>query len=116
MFAKLIAGSTLAACSSGPIRGPVVVAGPGADAPSGTVAGRRTLPDTTDGIYVFYDQLQVGLTDSQVAFVAAPAAGSQKLNFTVSERIRALAPNFVVLQHRLAFGLSSGANLVGPDH
>ena len=72
---------------------------------------QRRLPDTNDRIHVFYDQLHNHLSDAQYAFVARHADGSQKLTRNVSERIRAVNPDFVVLQYRLAFGLSAEHNI-----
>jgi hypothetical protein len=80
---------------------------PGADA-----RFTRRLPDTTDRIHVFYDQLSNRLSDAQYAFAATRAAGTQKVTRSVSARIRATNPDFVVLQYRLAFGLSAEHNIV----
>ncbi len=72
----------------------------------------RPMPDTNDRIHVFYDQLDAHLSDAQVAFVAAHADGTQKMTRNITDRIRARAPAFLVLQYRLAFGLSDQANIV----
>ncbi len=83
---------------------------PGADA-----RFARRLPDTTDRIHVFYDQLSNRLTEAQYRFAATRAAGTQKVTRNVSDRIRATNPDFVVLQYRLAFGLSAEHNIVGEN-
>ncbi|MFZ4737595.1 MAG: hypothetical protein ACOYM9_16705 [Bradymonadia bacterium] len=97
--------------------------GPGSSVPSRPAdAGfSRPLPDTTDRIAVFPDQLGPGLSDAQIRFVAERMVGSQKLPRSTSARIRAVNPGFVVLQYRLAYGLSTAANLIetdtwGPTH
>lgn len=91
--------------------------GPGSSVPSRPAdAGfSRPLPDTTDRIAVFPDQLGPGLSDAQIRFVAERMVGSQKLPRSTSARIRAVNPAFVVLQYRLAYGLSTAANLIETD-
>jgi hypothetical protein len=76
---------------------------------------RRRLPDTRDRVHVFYDQLHNHLTEAQYAFAATHADGSQKLTRNVSDRIRSVNPQFVVLQYRLAFGLSADANITAEN-
>ncbi len=66
----------------------------------------RAFPDTTDGIHVFNDQIDVhNLTDAQAAFAAAHFAGAQKLTVSGTRRLRAYNPAFVVLHYRLGLGL-----------
>lgn len=76
---------------------------------------RRPLPDTTSRVHVFYDQLHNRLSDRQVRFVAERADGTQKVTRNVSDRNRAINPDFRVLQCRLAFGLSTEVNIVGAN-
>lgn len=93
-----------------PADAPPPAARPGADA-----RFTRRLPDTSDRIHVFYDQLSNRLSDAQYAFAATRAAGTQKVTRNVSARIRATNPDFVVLQYRLAFGLSAEHNIIGEN-
>jgi pimeloyl-ACP methyl ester carboxylesterase len=63
-------------------------------------------PDTTEGIHVFNDQIDVQhLSDAQVSFAATHYAGSQKLTLSDARRLRAYDPNFIVLHYRLALGM-----------
>ncbi|MBN1203253.1 MAG: DNRLRE domain-containing protein [Anaerolineae bacterium] len=83
---------------------------PPAEAPAvpaeqtGAVLAR--FPDTTEGIHVFNDQIDVhNLTDAQVAFAATHYAGSQKLTVSGVRRLRAVNPDFLMLHYRLGVGL-----------
>lgn len=65
-----------------------------------------TFPDTTDGIHVFNDQIDVHhLTDAQAEFAATHYAGTQKLTVDGARRLRAFNPALVVLHYRLGLGL-----------
>jgi hypothetical protein len=64
------------------------------------------LPDTSRGIHVFNDQIDVHqLSDAQAAFAATHYAGAQKLTRSGAQRLRAVNPDFVVLHYRLGIGL-----------
>ena len=67
----------------------------------------RPMPETTDGIYVFNDQLAgESMTEAQFEFAATHYVGAQKLLRTYTDHLRAYNPNFIVLNYRL--GLSLG--------
>jgi hypothetical protein len=63
-------------------------------------------PDTTEGIHVFNDQVDVHhLSDAQVQFAAGHYDGAQKLTLAGTRRLRAFNPDFTVLHYRLGLGL-----------
>ncbi len=71
-----------------------------------TAQETRSFPDTTEGIHVFNDQIDVhNLSDAQAAFAATHYAGAQKLTRSGAERLRTYNPDFVVLHYRLGLGL-----------
>ncbi|MBI4674061.1 MAG: hypothetical protein HY741_20645 [Chloroflexi bacterium] len=70
----------------------------------------RSFPDTTDGIFVFNDQLATwDMSEAQFALAAAQYVGSQKLIVSDTRHLRQYNPNFLVLHYRLgqALGHSS---------
>jgi hypothetical protein len=67
----------------------------------------RPFPDTTSRIAILADQLPGGMTAAQTQFVATRFVGSQKLTLPISQSIRALAPNFIVLHYHLAMWQSA---------
>lgn len=67
----------------------------------------RPLPTVDERVLVLPDQLDQNMTDAQVKFAATHFVGSQKLIDRASRRLRAVNPGFVVLQYRLATGLST---------
>ncbi len=75
----------------------------------------RPLPPASRTVAVWSDQLDKDLTDAQIRFAAEHLVGSQKLAASTSARLRAINPGFLVLQYRLASGLSTVPNLVGRD-
>jgi hypothetical protein len=83
------------------------------DTPLEPTVFSRPLPNTSDKIYVFADQLGNKLTAAQAKFAATHFVGSQKLTKNVSDQIRAYNQNFIVLQYRLAFGLAFVNNITG---
>ncbi len=89
--------------------------GPAAPTPAPGKAFERPLPVTAGRILVFSDQLAQNMSDAQVRFVGRHYVGSQKLIRSLSARIRSHNPGFLVLQYRLATGLSTVANLTGED-
>lgn len=94
-------------------------AGPGeappAPVPPDSSGYKRPLPEVKGPILVWPDQLASDLSPWQVEFVAKRFVGSQKLPRKLSDRIRAHNPGFLVLQYRLATGLSTAHNLVRED-
>jgi len=67
------------------------------------------LPDTTDAIVPFADQLGPGYSDRLVRFVATHYAGTQKMLAADNNRFRAVNPRWLLLHYRLA--ASSGPAL-----
>ena len=62
----------------------------------------RSFPDTTDGIFVFNDQLATwDMTEAQFQFAATHYVGSQKLIVSATRHLRQYNPNFLVLHYRL---------------
>ena len=74
----------------------------------------RIIPDTSDGVYVWADQLQT-YNDSQNQFVATNFVGSQKLTKDRIDAIRNYNSDFIVLQYHKAYGVDIGNNIVGPN-
>ncbi|MCZ7568368.1 MAG: putative glycoside hydrolase [Ardenticatenaceae bacterium] len=71
--------------------------------PGGAV---RPLPDTTDGIHVWNDQLATwSMSEAQFQFAATHYVGSQKIIRSHADRLRAYNPNFLILHYRLGHGL-----------
>lgn len=66
---------------------------------------KRTLPDTSEKIYVFNDQLPGVMSDKQVKFAAEHYVGCQKIPRDMARRLRKINPQFVVLHYRLGLGL-----------
>ncbi len=64
------------------------------------------LPDTTDGIHLFADQLDNGEPDAVVRFAATHFAGTQKMLHDENQRYVAVNPSWFLLHYRL--GSSSG--------
>jgi hypothetical protein len=66
----------------------------------------RPLPETTDGIHVFNDQLAGwSMTEAQFEFAATHYAGAQKMTRSDADHLRAYNPDFVILHYRLGLGL-----------
>ena len=70
----------------------------------GAAAARRAIPDTTDAIHVWNDQLPDDMSDAQVAFVARHVDGTQKVSRQTASRLRAHNAGFLVLHYRLGIG------------
>ncbi len=64
------------------------------------------LPDTSDRLVPFADQLGNNYSDRVVRFVATRFAGTQKLLRSENDRYRAIDPRWLLLHYRL--GISSG--------
>jgi Hypothetical glycosyl hydrolase family 15 len=77
--------------------------GPGGDGGEGPLT---RLPDTTNGIHLFADQLDPGYSDALVHFAATHYAGTQKMLKDANARFVAVNPNWFLLHYRL--GSSSG--------
>jgi len=70
------------------------------------MAGARFFPDTTDGIFVFNDQLNTGgMTEAQFQFAAMHYVGTQKVLRDAARHLRQYNPNFLVLHYRLGQAL-----------
>lgn len=67
-------------------------------------AQTRRFPDTRDGIHVFSDQLQSGMSGPQYSFAATKLAGCQKMLLDDVRNLRAYNPNFIVLHYQLGCG------------
>ena len=89
--------------------------GPGAGKPAETAEFTRPLPTARGTVMVWPDQLDQSLTDAQVRFAATHFVGTQKAIHRLSSRLRAISPDFLVLQYRLATGLSTVNNITGRD-
>jgi hypothetical protein len=64
------------------------------------------LPDTTQGIYVWNDQLATwDMTEAQFQFAATHYVGSQKIIRSHADRLRSYNPDFLILHYRLGAGL-----------
>ena len=63
------------------------------------------LPNTTTGVHVFSDELPDGLTPPLLRFAATHYAGAQKLGLSETKALKRIAPNFFMIQYRLALGL-----------
>ncbi len=79
----------------------------GATAPSESVPASavRQLPDTWDGIHVFNDQLWLYDNPAWIEFSATHYVGAQKMTRPDADALRAVNPNFVILNYRLGMGL-----------
>lgn len=73
-------------------------------APSALARTPRPIPDTTNKIAVWDDQLPDEMTPAQVRFVARHVDGTQKVSLQTAQRLRAVDPGFLVLHYRLAIG------------
>lgn len=67
---------------------------------------QRQWPDTTSGIHIFHDQINLAaLNNAQIQFAATHYAGVQKISFNDAATIRAINPNFLILHYRLGYAL-----------
>jgi hypothetical protein len=71
------------------------------------LARGRSFPDTTSRIAILTDQLPGGMTDAQVRFAATHYVGTQKISLQLSQPLRAVNPDFLVLHYRLAMWQSA---------
>jgi hypothetical protein len=86
--------------------GLVAAPGAGGSAQAGTVPQTGRFAETTGGIHVFNDQIDLYYaSDELIAFVAAHNDGAQKIPVDVTRRLRAANPSFAVLHYRLGYGL-----------
>ena len=65
----------------------------------------RPWPDTTDGVYVFKDQLPASMTYAQYQFAATHYAGCQKMVRSAADLLRVFNPDFLILHRRPGTGL-----------
>ena len=71
-----------------------------------TASAQRPFPNTTEGIYVFNDQLAGwDMTEAQFEFAATHFVGTQKMIRSHADRLRAYQPDFIILHYRLGLGL-----------
>ncbi len=71
-----------------------------------SASAARSFPDTTDGIFVFNDQLATwSMSEAQFQFAATHYVGSQKLIVSATRHLRQYNPNFLVLHYRLGQAL-----------
>lgn len=105
--ATTVPSPTATPTASGPTPcAPYVTATPAVSCPTGGVPLSQ-LPDTTNAIYPFADQLGNGYPSNLVTFVANHFGGTQKMVKTENDRYRAVNPNWLLLHYRL--GSSSGS-------
>jgi len=71
---------------------------------AGSAVARRPIPDTTDAIHVWDDQLPDSMTSAQINFVARHVDGTQKVSLQTAQALRAANPGFLVLHYRLGIG------------
>ena len=67
--------------------------------------GSRTFPNTTNGIFVFSDQLATSMTEAQFQFAATHYVGAQKMLRSDTRHLRQYNSNFLVLHYRLGQAL-----------
>lgn len=66
----------------------------------------RPWPDTSAGIHVFHDQIELStLSGAQIRFAATHYAGVQKISAADAATLRGISPGFLVLHYRLGYGL-----------
>jgi hypothetical protein len=65
----------------------------------------RPLPDTWEGIHVFNDQLYLYNNPAWIEFSATHYDGTQKMTRPDADALRALNPDFIILNYRLGMGL-----------
>jgi hypothetical protein len=95
-------GSASARPTGGPSATPSATATPTAIASGSS----RTFPDTTDGIFVYSDQLDTSsASEAQFQFAATHFVGSQKLLPGDAAHLRTYNSNFLVLHYRLGLAL-----------
>ncbi len=79
------------------------------------VVAARDFPDTSNGIFVFDDQLDTGaMSEAQFAFAATHVVGTQKIVVSAVRRLRQINPNFLVLHYRLGPGTGPRVTLSLP--
>ncbi len=78
-------------------------------------AQTRHFPDTKDGIHIFSDQLQEGMTVPQYSFAADRYAGCQKMRLSDVRNLRLHNPDFIVLHYQLGCGNGPGFFIDGDD-
>jgi hypothetical protein len=70
------------------------------------VVAAREFPDTSNGIFVFDDQLDTGsMSDAQFTFAGTHEVGTQKIVVSAVRRLRQINPSFLVLHYRLGQAL-----------
>jgi len=69
-----------------------------------TAIARRAIPDTSDAVHVWDDQLPDSMTPAQIRFAATHVDGTQKVSLQTARALRAVNPGFLVLYYRLGIG------------
>ncbi|MBS1812225.1 MAG: hypothetical protein JST84_28935 [Acidobacteria bacterium] len=70
------------------------------------LAQTRSVPDTTNGIHIWNDQLLArAMTDQQMKFAATHYDGTQKILRSYADKFRSYNPNFLILHYRLGQSL-----------
>jgi len=70
-----------------------------------TGSAARPWPDTTNGVYVFNDQLASAMGAPLAEFSATHYAGCQKMLRSDADSLRSYNPDFLILHYRLGLGL-----------
>lgn len=66
----------------------------------------RSVPDTTNGIHIWNDQLIArAMTEQQMKFAATHYDGTQKILRSYADKFRSYNPNFLILHYRLGQAL-----------
>ncbi|MDP3980306.1 MAG: DUF6067 family protein, partial [Chlamydiota bacterium] len=78
---------------------------------------RRLFPNTMSQTRVFSDQFpsRNSATDAQYQFAATKFAGVQKMRLSDVQALRAINPNFIVINYRLALGLGNTSIVWGDN-
>jgi hypothetical protein len=74
--------------------------------PADALASGRSFPDTTSSTSILADQLPT-MTSQQMSFAASHYVGTQKQLLPVTQALRALNPNFLVLHYHLSMWQSA---------
>jgi hypothetical protein len=78
-------------------------------------AALAVLPNTSDRVHVFDDQLASNLSPGLLRFVATHYDGSQKDPRSQIAALKRINPNFYVIQYRLALGLGRATQIIDGD-
>ncbi len=79
----------------------------GAASYASTPADTFGFPETWDRIAIFADSLPYDMTDAQIRFAATHYVGTQKLPLSLTRKLRAVHPKFIVIHYHLAIWQSN---------